>query len=196
MKPCPKAVGSIVSSANRGDRCGASGSGRTVRILSRHRATVSHFVAAIVVPRRHAGQQRDGGFEAPEESDRVERPVAPSRGDAVVTVVRSRVMRGVFCAAEEHTARLQRTNGRGWRRHVRPLMNLVGQRAQAAEGKAEHYYGPTPRAIDRQRQEQQQDGGGDGSDFAVGVDNRRRRKSSGLMWCTRNGTSSRGPMTG
>ena len=64
------------------------------------RNAVPLLVAPVIVPRPRAGETRDRGLEPPEEPDRLERPVAPSRRDAVVGVVRPLVMRRVLGASQ------------------------------------------------------------------------------------------------
>src|SRR5215212_8249660 len=138
MKPRPNRTGSVVSSercACRG-RSSCPGCSGTPTALRRREDAVALLVPAIVVSRTHPGDAGDGGLEMPKEPDRLERPVAPSRGDAVRGVIRTAMMDRVRGAAQQDAAVLKHADQPRRRAHVRPLMNLVRHHADSAERKA------------------------------------------------------------
>ena len=95
------------------------------------------FVSTIILARLSTSEDGNRGLEAPEEPNRLERPVAPSRCDAVMQVVWTIVMRGMMRPSQNQSEILKHAYRWRRRRPVRPLVNLIRQHSHSAESEAE-----------------------------------------------------------
>jgi hypothetical protein len=128
------------------------------------------FIPPIVLPRPLAGQMGDCGLEAAEESDGLERPIAPPGRDAVADVIRPRVVSRMLGSPQEQTAVLQDPN-RPWRgRHVRPLVNLVREHPECTEAKAEDGDATAPVSLKWNDEQSEDDGNRETGNLTVRVD--------------------------
>src|ERR1700752_616611 len=105
---------------------------RLPRVRWRHGRAKPCVVLAVVPPRVGAGETNDHTFKAPEETERLERPIAPTGGDAIPAVVRPLMMYRMLSAPENQTRALE--DARRHRRigHVGPLVDLVREDGGAA----------------------------------------------------------------
>src|SRR5437867_2655361 len=107
MKPNPKDIGSVVASERCAFRGCSRGGSATPGPGWRNWNAVPLLVPLVIIPHSCAGQARDRGLEMPKEPDRLERPVAPSRGDAVPGVIRPLMMRRMLGAPQKEAAVLK-----------------------------------------------------------------------------------------
>lgn len=108
--------------------------------------------SVVVGPRWDAGATRDEPFESRKKTDAVQRPVAPSGGDAIRRLMGLPMMPAVFGATQDETAILKPSDDGGRGRAMRPQMKLVGEQAHAAQTEAEDPQSPAPRGVLHQKQ--------------------------------------------
>jgi len=161
-------MGSVVSSA-RCARPGDEGVERSPSIprrgslarsdILRHRPGApvsSRGKTAFVGPRHGSRETGDGVLEPLEESQGFQWAVAPSGRNAVLRVVGTAMMPRMLARPQQHTCLLQRPRNRRRRRHVGPLVNLVGHSSERTTSESADGDDVRPGAVERDDHEHDQ----------------------------------------
>lgn len=120
----------------------------------------------LIVAGRCVRETRGGPFEMAKERDCLERPIAPTRRNAIVGIVTATVMARMVFRPQQDPESLQHSHGSGRRCHVRPLMYLVGEHADPTQSQPKHPERSRP-LVQRHVEQHEEHRNGEGSDFTI-----------------------------